>query len=230
MTSLPLSLVGDALEVPCVDGVDRPYLLARLGRLDRGAAGGGRAGRRLPALVLERAPWRRVQVADGHRGLRGGPGRGAALRRPRRAATTSPSSAATPPRPSTTSPTGCGSSPDDVIVTTVVEHHANLLPWARAGADRRYVECGPDGTFTVDDVVAALDDGPAPALLAITGATNVTGWLPPHRRDHRRGPRARRARCSSTPRSSPPTGRCRPTPTSSPGAGTRCTRRSAPAC
>jgi selenocysteine lyase/cysteine desulfurase len=65
-----------------------------------------------------------------------------------------------------------------VVVTTVVEHHANLLPWARV-AERRYVECGRDGTFTVEDVIAALDIGPAPALLALTGASNVTGWLPP---------------------------------------------------
>ncbi len=69
--------------------------------------------------------------------------------------------------------------PTDVVVTTVVEHHANLLPWGRA-AERRYVECGVDGTFTTDDVIDALDAGPrAPALLAITGASNVTGWLPP---------------------------------------------------
>ncbi len=67
--------------------------------------------------------------------------------------------------------------PDDVVVTTVVEHHANLLPWGRV-ARRRYVECGTDGTFAVDDVRAALDRGPA-ALLAVTGASNVTGWLPP---------------------------------------------------
>jgi selenocysteine lyase/cysteine desulfurase len=67
----------------------------------------------------------------------------------------------------------------DVVVTTVVEHHANLLPWGRV-AKRRYVECGVDGTFTTDDVIDALDAGPrAPALLAITGASNVTGWLPP---------------------------------------------------
>jgi selenocysteine lyase/cysteine desulfurase len=68
--------------------------------------------------------------------------------------------------------------PDDVIVTTVVEHHANLLPWARV-ATRRYVECGRDGTFTVDDVMAALDIAPRPKLLALTGASNVTGWMPP---------------------------------------------------
>jgi selenocysteine lyase/cysteine desulfurase len=69
-------------------------------------------------------------------------------------------------------------SPDDVVVTTVVEHHANLLPWARV-AQRRWVECGPDGTFSTADVAAVLDDGRPPALLALTGASNVTGWLPP---------------------------------------------------
>jgi selenocysteine lyase/cysteine desulfurase len=68
---------------------------------------------------------------------------------------------------------------DDVVVTTVVEHHANLLPWGRV-AGRRYVECSETGTFTVEDVAVALDaPGPTPSLLAITGASNVTGWLPP---------------------------------------------------
>ena len=70
-------------------------------------------------------------------------------------------------------------SPTDTVVTTVVEHHANLLPWGRV-ANRRYVECSADGTFSVDDVCAALDaGGRPPALLAVTGASNVTGWLPP---------------------------------------------------
>jgi selenocysteine lyase/cysteine desulfurase len=68
--------------------------------------------------------------------------------------------------------------PGDVVLTTVVEHHANLLPWARV-ARRRYVECGVDGTFDVDDVIAGLDASPTPRILAVTGASNVTGWLPP---------------------------------------------------
>ena len=69
--------------------------------------------------------------------------------------------------------------PTDVVVTTVVEHHANLLPWGRV-AKRRYVECAEAGTFTVDDVCRALDaGGRPPALLTVTGASNVTGWLPP---------------------------------------------------
>ena len=68
--------------------------------------------------------------------------------------------------------------PDDVVATTVVEHHANLLPWARV-ATRRWVECGTSGTFETADVVKVLEEGRPPALLALTGASNVTGWLPP---------------------------------------------------
>jgi selenocysteine lyase/cysteine desulfurase len=63
-------------------------------------------------------------------------------------------------------------------VTTVVEHHANLLPWARL-CRRRFVECGPDGTFDVDAVTHALAQDPRPRLLAVTAASNVSGWLPP---------------------------------------------------
>ena len=68
--------------------------------------------------------------------------------------------------------------PSDVVLTTVVEHHANLLPWARV-ATRRWIECDAAGTFDVAAVVAGLDARPRPALLAVTGASNVTGWLPP---------------------------------------------------
>jgi selenocysteine lyase/cysteine desulfurase len=68
--------------------------------------------------------------------------------------------------------------PDDVVVTSVVEHHANLLPWGRV-ATRRMIECDQQGTFSTEAVVAALDSAPRPKLLAITGASNVTGWLPP---------------------------------------------------
>jgi selenocysteine lyase/cysteine desulfurase len=69
-------------------------------------------------------------------------------------------------------------STEDVVVTTVVEHHANMLPWTRA-ACCRYVECGMGGTFALADVVDALEAQPRPRLLAVTGASNITGWLPP---------------------------------------------------
>ena len=68
--------------------------------------------------------------------------------------------------------------PSDVVVTTVVEHHANLLPWRRY-ATLRYVECTSEGTFEPGAVADALRTNPRPKLLAVTGASNVTGWLPP---------------------------------------------------
>lgn len=71
-----------------------------------------------------------------------------------------------------------GLSRDDVVLTTVVEHHSNMLPWRRH-AQVRYVDVAADGTFTVEDVVRELDRSPRPAVLAVTGASNVTGWLPP---------------------------------------------------
>jgi selenocysteine lyase/cysteine desulfurase len=66
----------------------------------------------------------------------------------------------------------------DIVVSTVVDHHANMLPWARV-ATCRYVECEQDGTFDAAAVEQALDTRPVPRLLAITGASNVTGWVPP---------------------------------------------------
>ena len=71
-----------------------------------------------------------------------------------------------------------GLTKQDVVLTTLAEHHSNLLPWRRH-AQVRYVDVAADGTFTVEQVVAGLDAKPTPAVLAITGASNVTGWLPP---------------------------------------------------
>lgn len=68
--------------------------------------------------------------------------------------------------------------PDDVVLTTLAEHHSNLLPWRRY-ADLRYVDVAHDGTFTAEEVIAGLDQKPVPKVLALTGASNVTGWLPP---------------------------------------------------
>jgi selenocysteine lyase/cysteine desulfurase len=171
-------LVGDGLVVPCVDGHDRPYV-----SLDAAASTGA-----LPAVaqaVEDMLPWySSVHRGAGHKSQRSTTAyeeaRNAALR-----------FAGRPPAGddiaiicrNTTEAINhlayrLGLSPVDVVVTTVVEHHANLLPWARL-CRRRHVECGPDGTFTADDVTAALDDGPRPRLVAVTAASNVTGWQPP---------------------------------------------------
>ena len=58
------------------------------------------------------------------------------------------------------------------VVHLDVEHHANLLPW-QAGRDR-VVLAQPTLAATLDAVEAELARRPA-ALLAVTGASNVTG-------------------------------------------------------
>ena len=71
------------------------------------------------------------------------------------------------------------SSPDDVVATTVVEHHANLLPWSRLA------ECRLRRVRARRHVRARGGDrsaGPAHrsrGLLAVTAASNITGWMPP---------------------------------------------------
>lgn len=67
---------------------------------------------------------------------------------------------------------------DTVVFTLDIEHHANLLPW-RIG--RTVTVPAPR---SVDDVAAAFDEAlrrerPARALIAVTGASNVTGEVLP---------------------------------------------------
>lgn len=68
--------------------------------------------------------------------------------------------------------------PGDTVVLDV-EHHANFLPWTRHG--RRVVPAADTIAETIRRVVAELCAKPA-ALLAITGASNVTGEVLPLRR------------------------------------------------
>ena len=174
---LPGALVGDGVLVPCVDGIERPYL-----NLDAAASTGA-----LPAVadrVQSFLPWySSVHRGAGYKSRRATDGyehaRAAALAFSGHAGR---DDIAIICRNTTESINHLAYRlslvPDDVVVTTVVEHHANLLPWARL-CQRRFVECRTDGTFSTEDVLAAIDVGPRPRLLAITGASNVTGWLPP---------------------------------------------------
>jgi selenocysteine lyase/cysteine desulfurase len=175
-------LVGDDVAVPCIDGVERTYL-----GLDAGAS--------TPALetvarrVEEFLPWyssvhrgagRKSQVAtqayeDARRamlrfaGRAGGDDIAVLCRNTTEAINIAAHRIAL--------------SAGDTIVTTVVEHHANLLPWQRLaherGVDVTYVECDRIGELDAADIAAAIERADRPRLLAITGATNVTGWLPP---------------------------------------------------
>jgi len=72
--------------------------------------------------------------------------------------------------------------PGTRVVTFAGEHHANLLPWP-AGTVRLPVPTSPGGAVRALD--AALrelrrgPDGGAPVLVAVTGASNVTGEIWP---------------------------------------------------
>jgi len=177
VTGIRVPLVGDGMLVPCVDGLERPYVA-----LDSAASTG------VLAPVLRRVE----EFLPSYAGVHRGSGYKSQF------STDAYESA----RDAILSFAGregrddvaiiCRNTTeainhlayrlrlrfDDVVVTSVVEHHSNLLPWSRV-ATCRFVECGPDGTFTAADVVAELDRAPRPRLLAITGASNVTGWLPP---------------------------------------------------
>lgn len=65
--------------------------------------------------------------------------------------------------------------PGETVVLDV-EHHANLLPWTRRG--RRVVACRDTVDETLDALAVELRRAPA-ALLAVTGASNVTGEVLP---------------------------------------------------
>jgi selenocysteine lyase/cysteine desulfurase len=191
MTAVPpLPLAGDETRVPCIDGGQRRYL-----SLDAAAATGALSS--VLAAVQAFVPWyASVQGAAGYKSQASA----IAYERARLAALTFADRG-----------TACDDAVvfcrnateaighlagrlrlgrDDVVLTTVAEHHANLLPWS-AAARSRCVKCGEDGTFDTEDVVAALGQRPRPALLAITGASGITGWMPPLRdiidAAHRRG-------------------------------------------
>lgn len=64
------------------------------------------------------------------------------------------------------------------VVALDIEHHANLLPWQRSAAGARVVPHGETIGGTLDRLDHELAAKPA-ALVAITGASNVTGELLP---------------------------------------------------
>jgi len=67
----------------------------------------------------------------------------------------------------------------DVVITTGMEHHSNDLPW-RARTSTIHVGLLPDGRLDEADFDAQLERyRDRVALVAITGASNVTGFLNP---------------------------------------------------
>jgi cysteine desulfurase / selenocysteine lyase len=71
--------------------------------------------------------------------------------------------------------------PDQIILSTIVEHHSNMLPW-RLNHQLELIETLPDGSINLDMLAAKiLEYGSLIRLVAITGASNVTGYMPPIR-------------------------------------------------
>ena len=69
--------------------------------------------------------------------------------------------------------------PGSVVLTTLLEHHSNDLPW-RERARVVHVGARPDGTLDGDDLDRQLRRWAGRiALVAVTGASNVTGVVPP---------------------------------------------------
>lgn len=69
--------------------------------------------------------------------------------------------------------------PGDEIVLSVLEHHANIVPWhflrERQGVVLKWVEPEPDGSLPPEKVLAAV--GPRTRLIALTHMSNVTGTV-----------------------------------------------------
>lgn len=67
----------------------------------------------------------------------------------------------------------------NVVLTSGMEHHSNDLPW-RAAAQTVHVELTPDGRLDEMDFDRQLDKyRDQVALVTITGASNVTGFINP---------------------------------------------------
>ena len=71
--------------------------------------------------------------------------------------------------------------PGDRMVTTQMEHHANIVPWQQltreVGATLDYVAITDDGRLDLDDMRAKLATGPK--LLAVAAVSNALGTINP---------------------------------------------------
>jgi selenocysteine lyase/cysteine desulfurase len=69
--------------------------------------------------------------------------------------------------------------PDAVVISSQLEHHSNDLPWRRS-AEVVHVGALPDGRLDEDDFDRQLARyGNRVALVSVTGASNVSGLMPP---------------------------------------------------
>ena len=190
-TEAPLAtLVGAHMPVPCLDGSRAPLPRPRLRRLHPGPAVGGGPGQRVPAVVLERAPRRGLQVRRAtaayeeardsvHRFVRAGRPDGDDVVVLVRNTTEAHQPPGLPAGPGPRRRGG---------------HHGRRAPRqpAALGPGRRHGagwSAAPTGTFEIADVVRVLDDGRPPGPAGAHGSLQRHGLAAAGRGDLRRGAR-----------------------------------------
>ena len=72
--------------------------------------------------------------------------------------------------------------PDDTVISTVMEHHANIVPWQLLAAEKgfsiRYVGLREDGTLDLDEYQRLLAENRV-KLVVVTHGSNVLGTINP---------------------------------------------------
>ncbi len=68
-----------------------------------------------------------------------------------------------------------------IVLCTVLEHHSNLLPWRRSAFRVELADCrASDAALDLEQLERKLRErSGAVRLVAVTGASNVTGFAPP---------------------------------------------------
>jgi len=66
---------------------------------------------------------------------------------------------------------------DDLVVTTRMEHHSNVVPWQLLGSRLAYVELTADGLLDLDSLDALL--ARRPKLVCVAHVSNVLGTINP---------------------------------------------------
>jgi selenocysteine lyase/cysteine desulfurase len=68
-----------------------------------------------------------------------------------------------------------------IVFTTIMEHHANMLPWRVYASELHFIAVDNDGWLDQEDLERQLRAAPTdrPRIVAIAGAYNVSGATPP---------------------------------------------------
>lgn len=70
----------------------------------------------------------------------------------------------------------------DTVVTTILEHHSNLLPWRalkKNGVNLKVIDINDDLTLDMDALEKTLEEDKSVRLVTVTHVSNVTGTINP---------------------------------------------------